>query len=115
MNEILMPGKYYLGDPCNVLPNKIYIGIWGELYNYRNGKFNINTYDFAVHSTHCGDGIIKDTKNRKYIIESGVIGLINLNLIDNLNECINGYVFDFEKSVHFIYDAGIFYIKSDKK
>jgi hypothetical protein len=115
MNETLMPGKYYLGDPSNVLPPKIFIGIWGDLYNFKNGKFNINTFDFAVHNTHNGDGTYTDTKNRTYNIKTGMFGLININLIDDLNECKYGHIFNFDNKINFIYDAGIFYIKSGKK
>jgi hypothetical protein len=116
MNEIIEPGKYYLGDPANVLHEKIFIGIYGNLYNYSNGKFYINDTNFVVHSSHNGDGIFKDTKNRKYNIVSGFIALTNLKLIDDIELCKkNGHVFEFKNKINFIYDAGIFYIKSGKK
>ena len=41
MNETIAPGKYYLGDPTNVLPTKILIGIWENIYKCKNGKFEI--------------------------------------------------------------------------
>jgi hypothetical protein len=116
MNEYLEPGNYYLGDPCNVLHEKIFIGIFGNEYNYQNGKFNINNTDFVVHNTHNGDGVYKDTRNRVYCIYSGLIGLINLSLIDDLDlSKKNGHIFEFKNRVNFIYDAGLFYIKSGKK
>lgn len=111
-----MPGKYYLGDPSEALPSKIYIGIWGNLYNFNNGKFNINSVDVAFHNTHNGDNIFKDTKNRSYNIKTGVIGLIHVDLIEDIKSCKkHGHIFNFEKKVNFIYDAGMFYIKSGKK
>jgi hypothetical protein len=116
MNEYLSPGTYYLGDPCNVLHDKIFIGIYGNIYNYENGKFNINGTDFVVHQTHNGDGVFKDTKNRNYCIYSGFLALTNIKLIENQELCKkNGHVFDFKNKVNFIYDAGLFYIKSGKK
>lgn len=116
MNENLMPGQYFLGDPTLVLPNKILIGIWENEYKCSNGKFNIYGTHFVVHNTHNGDGIYHDTKNRKYIVDSGIIGLVNIKLIDDINLCKNnGYIFNFTKSINFIYDAGIFIIKSEKK
>ena len=115
MNEILLKGKYFLGD-TSILPTKILVGMWDNLYNFRNGKYDVNNYEFAAHTTHSGDGTFKDTKNRSYYISSGFIGLININLIENINECKNiGHIFNFIQDVHFIYDAGIFYIKSGKK
>jgi hypothetical protein len=116
MNEILVSGKYFLGDPSLVLPNKIYIGIFGNIYNYINGKYNILGKDFCVHTTHYGDGEYYDTRNRKYNIESGMIGLIPIELIEDINLCKNkGHIFNFTKKVYFLYDGGLFIIKSDKK
>jgi hypothetical protein len=116
MNEILNPGKYFLGDPSNVLHNKILNGIWGDLYDYRNGKYNINSYDFVVHNTHKGDGDFLDTKNRIYKVSTGVLSLIAIELIEDITLCKNnGYIFTFVNKINFIYDAGIFFIKSGKK
>jgi hypothetical protein len=116
MNETLMSGKYFLGDPLSVLHPRIHIGIWDNLYHCDNGLFTINDVHFAVHNTHYGDGIFNDTKNRKYKIESGTIALVHIDLIENIDLCKNnGYIFDFKNKVTFIYDAGIFIIKSGKK
>lgn len=115
MNEILPSGKYFIGDPVNVLHEKIYIGIWGNVYNYENGKFNIFGHDIIFHSTHSGDGTFKDTRDRKYLIESGVIALINMELVEDSTSCKTGHVFNFTSDVNFIYDAGQIYIKSGKK
>jgi hypothetical protein len=116
MNEILNPGKYYLGDPTLVLHDKIIIGIWENLYNYADGKFNIYGVDCVFHKTHKGDDIFSDSKNRKYVVTSGVLSLINVDLIENINlSKNNGHIFEFNKKVNFIYDGGLFYIKSGKK
>ena len=115
MNETLESGKYYLGDPSNVLSEKIYIGILENIYQFKNGKLNINGTHIIMHSTHSGDGNFIDTKNRKYNIESGLIALIPIELIEDNDLCKNGHVFNFENKVNFIYDAGIFYIKSGRK
>ena len=115
MNELARPGKYYLGDPFDVLPSKIFNGIWGNVYNFRNGKFDINDADFIVHSTHYGDGSFKDTKNRIYEINTGVIALIDTLLIEDIESLKKGHVYTFKNRVNFIYDAGLFYIKSGKK
>jgi hypothetical protein len=116
MNEILSAGKYFIGDPSLVLPSKIYIGIWGNQYDYTNGKYNIFGKDLCIHNTHYGDGTYNDTRNRKYYIESGLLGLVPIELIEDIELCKNiGYVYEFKKSINFLYDAGIFIIKSDKK
>jgi len=116
MNETLSPGKYYLGDPTFVLHDKITVGIWGELYNYSNGKFYIYGEECVFHSTHKGDDTFTDAKKRKYTVVSGVLSLISIHLIEDIQLCKNnGHIFEFTKKVKFIYDAGIFYITSDKK
>lgn len=116
MNEILPSGKYYLGDPSLVLHDKILVGIWDALYNCANGKYNINGTDCVMHTTHKGDDTFIDTKNRKYVVTSGVLSLINVELIEDISLCKNnGHVFEFVKEINFIYDAGMFFIKSGKK
>jgi len=116
MNETLLPGKYYLGDPTLVLHDKILVGIWEALYDCANGKYNINGMDCVMHTTHKGDDTFIDTKNRKYVVTSGVLSLINAELIEDINLCKNkGHVFEFDKKINFIYDAGLFYVKSGKK
>ena len=117
MNEQINPGKYFLGDPSFVLSNKIYNGLWGNLYNFNNGKFILEDYEFVTHNTHYGNGLFADTKNRLYEVESGFISLVNFDLIDNesINLCKKGAIFTFDQKINFIYDAGIFHIKSGKK
>jgi len=116
MNEILKPGKYFLGDPVAVLPSKIVNGIWGDIYQFNVGKFYINDTHFCVHNTHYGDGVYYDTRNRKYCIDAGVIGLVDMSLIEDINLCNNiGYIYEFKEKIQFYYDVGIFIIKSGKK
>ena len=117
MNEQLNPGKYFLGDPALVLSNKIYNGLWGNLYNFKNGKFIFDDHDFVAHNTHYGNGLFADTKNRLYEIDSGFISLVHVYLIDkeSINLYKKGSIFTFNEKINFIYDAGFFHIKSGKK
>jgi len=116
MNETLKPGKYFLGDPTLVLPAKILNGIWENVYQLKMGKFYINDTHFCVHNTHYGDGKYKDTRGRNYVVDGGVIGLVDIKLIDDINLCNNiGYIFEFTNKINFYYDIGIFIIKSGKK
>jgi hypothetical protein len=116
MNETILPGTYYLGDPSYALIDKYYTGIWGNEYNFMNGAFKINGYDFIVHTTLNGDGHYLDTKNRSYYINSGVIALIDMNIVEiPRNKLKVGHIFKFDKKVNFIYDMGYFFIKSGNK
>jgi hypothetical protein len=115
MEHTLQKGKYYLGDPCFALNEDMHHDVWGTIYDYQSGKFDLteNNDFIIVHSTHYGDGQYFDTKKRKYNIESGTIGLIPFHLIDNIELAKkNGRIFEFFDDISFIYDAGIFIIKS---
>lgn len=115
MNVILPPGKYFIGDPCNGLSENDHHNLWGVEHKYENGRYDLNNNKkyFAVHNTHWGDGKFYDTKNRKYIIETGMLSIINIDLIEDIEKSKkNGNFFHFLEKVNFIYDAGKFYIKS---
>jgi len=115
MNETVKAGKYYLGDPVEALPEKYSIGIWGNEYGYRSGKINISGFDMVVHNTHNGDGIYKDTRERTYKVTSGTIGLVPIELLPYEINNLHGHLYEFNEKVNFIYDAGVFYIKSGNK
>lgn len=120
MNDTVKPGKYYLGDPIFALDETTYHEIYGDIYHYENGKFDLKNNDqyFIVHKTHYGDGIFYDTKKRKYIIETGLIALIPISMIDESMLDIakkHGVLFSFNNFVRFLYHGGLFTIRSNKK
>jgi len=115
MNETVRPGKYYLGDPIFALKEEIHYDKFGNIHNYQNGKYDLldDKIDFVVHKTHYGDGIYEDTKNRKYNITTGLIGLVHESMIDDISIAKkNGVIFHFFEKVNFIYNGGLFIIKS---
>ena len=119
MNETLPPDKYYLGDPSYVLNNILYYEILGDIYHFKNGKYDLLNNDkfIVMHNTSNGDGIYYDTKNRRYSVESGLIALVPVTLIDNENISNAkkfGSIFNFEKIIEFTYHKGFFTIKSGK-
>ena len=115
MEEKTLSDTYYLGDPSFVINEDLYYDVYGKEFNFDNGKFDLtNREDFIiVHSTHNGDGIFYDTKKRKYKVESGLIGLVPIKLVNNLENAKKyGKIYNFPNDVKFIYDNGIFFIKS---
>lgn len=123
MKQKLTRGTYYFGDPSYVLADDLYYDVLGEKYNFESGKHDLtnnenyeNYENFVViHNTHNGDGIFKDTKQRKYKVESGIIGLVPKRLIpeEKMEEAKKyGHFFTFPSDIDFYYDAGIFYVKS---
>ncbi len=117
MEETLIRGTYYLGDPSYVLDEELYYDILGEKHKFEPGKYDLKNDDtfMVLHNTHNGDGTFLDTKQRKYKVESGMIALVPKKIINDEKLEIakkNGKVFNFPNKVKFFYDAGIFYIKS---
>lgn len=117
MEETLIRGTYYLGDPSYVLDDDIYYDVLGDKHNFESGKYDLKNDDnyIVLHNTHNGDGIFLDTKNRKYKVESGIISLVPQKIINEEKLEIakkNGKIFNFPNKVKFFYDAGIFYVKS---
>jgi hypothetical protein len=115
MNQTLEPGEYFVGDPSFVLPSDVYTNFWGILNNFQNDNYSQRGFNFVVHNTHGGDGIFKDSVDREYIVESGFLGMTDTQLIHDYESSKKGHFYLFEKPVNFIYDAGIFNIKSGKK
>ena len=117
MEETLVRGKYYLGDPSYVLDEDLYYEVLGDKHSFESGKYDLKNDDtyMVLHNTHNGDGTFYDTKKRKYKVESGMIGLVPNKLIneDKLDSAKKmGKIYNFPSKVKFFYDAGIFYIKS---
>lgn len=108
-------GIYYIGDPSFVIDEDLYYDKYVTEYEAGSGKFDLtkNNDCIIVHNTHNGDGIFKDTKGRKYKVESGMIGLIPEKLIKNIDEAKKyGKIFNFPSRGTFRYSSGIFYIHS---
>ena len=72
MEETLIRGTYYLGDPSYVIDEDLYYDVLGDKYNFESGKYDLNNEDtyLVIHNTHNGDGTFLDTKQRKYKISN---------------------------------------------
>lgn len=117
MNTVLPPGKYFIGDPCYGLSENDHHNLWGEEHRYENGRYDLrnNKRYFAVHNTHWGDGKFYDTKKRRYMIDSGMLSMIHIDLIEDIEKSKKkGNFFHFLEKINFLYNAGKFYIKSGK-
>lgn len=68
------PGRYFIGDICYALPDKIYDEVWGDKYQYENGSYE----GFAVHGTAYGDGTYEGTDGVSYGVDAGVIGITDI-------------------------------------
>lgn len=80
-NSIASDTGFYIGDPCYVLPDDIYDEIWGEEYNFIDGKINVSDFAFLVHGTAYGDGEYFDNIGTSYGVDSGTLSVIPFELI----------------------------------
>lgn len=82
------PGDYYVGDLCYMLRNE-----WDDVCNTMfaaedaggssDGVFKLNNgIEFASYSTAYGDGVYTDQRGRKYPVDAGLIGCVNIKHLD---------------------------------
>jgi hypothetical protein len=89
MQNYYEPGTYYIGDICYVVSHETFRFVAeGQHRNYCNF---MTTY---------GDGIYVDNNEKKYPVDSGTIGLVNVKYlnIEKLNDVLKnefGNVYEF--------------------
>ena len=74
-------GEYWVGDPCYVVPDDIYQGIWGDEYKFKDGTIDCgNGLSFQVHGTAWGDGEYKGSNGFIYGVDAGVLAIVPMEL-----------------------------------
>ena len=74
-------GEYWVGDPCYVVPDDIYQGIWGDKYKFKDGIIDCgNGLSFQVHGTAWGDGEYKGSNGFIYGVDAGVLAIVPMEL-----------------------------------
>lgn len=106
-------GRYYVGDLCYVMEAQ-----WDEVMhlivdkksnNLKSGEFELsNGVRFAIYETAWGDGIFEDQEGRSYGVDSGTIGCI---LVDEINDSDadldSGNIIDFHSDFKCNYSEGV--------
>lgn len=74
---------FYFGDPCYVLDDALYHGVWGDVYEFQDCsvKDPETGLHFAVAGTYMGDGTYEGDNGRSFAVDSGTLALIPLELI----------------------------------
>ena len=102
-------GSFYVGDPCYVLPDEIYHGIWGDKYNFEDGLIETPEGNWLVHGTAYGDGYYDG-----YPVDSGTLSVIPAELIaeDKAKDALRlGKIFPGkEASVDWVGQTGAFIV-----
>ena len=116
---VFPPGKYVIGDPCYHVPDDEWDPVLTEsdFFNMRGSggagergkchatfkKANGELGTVVAFSTKYGDGVYEDHQGRKYGVDAGLIGIIPLADVDQLDESL-AHVVEFKS--HFrCYDA----------
>jgi hypothetical protein len=94
---MMKAGRYWIGDLCYVLGNR-----WDEVcdividgHTCLSGEFELNGVPFAMYSTAYGDGVYSDTDMRSYPVDSGSIGCVLLDDIDDGADITLGNIIEF--------------------
>ena len=71
--------NYYIGDLCYILPQDLYDKMVCS-FKYETGEwFTVDGVRFAFGSTADGDGEFVDNVGRKYPVDAGILGIVELN------------------------------------
>ena len=79
---------FYVGDICYVLADELYHKVWGGIYEYQDCvvKDPKTGLHFAVAGTAWGDGGYIGSDGVEYSVDAGVIGLVPIELVRNVDE-----------------------------
>lgn len=103
---IFKAGKYYIGDPCYVLNEELI-----KFDNLKDDKILKIGEDFIfLDKTTYGDGFYEDNFENKYSIDSGMLSVIPVNLIEKHENISLGKIVYFDKNFEVKSNEGVFYI-----
>ena len=105
---------FYIGDVCYVLTDDVYHEFWGCKKKFADGIFEVPGMcgiKFAVGGTAEGDGCYADQLGHSFPVDAGVIGLVPIELVKNMNKAMDlGLVVNTPGIAEFKSDDGIFSI-----
>jgi hypothetical protein len=107
----LPPGKYYIGDPCYVFQD----ATWDRLLetaleDLQHGE--ITEFDGRQlwgHATMHGDGVFEDQNGVEYGVDTGTLGAVPIELIDDPAGEENGTIVDAPNGLSVEHDNGTFW------
>lgn len=101
---------FYIGDPCYVLDDSIYYGIWDKKYDFQDGLIETEQGNFLVHGTKYGDGCYR-CGSGECGVDSGTIAVIPRSLVSKEDGLRLGVEVDGDSaSLEYQSEAGIFCI-----
>lgn len=73
---IAKPGKYFLCDPCYVVPDEDWLGLLGIADYFTDAECVYKGHQIISFSTAHGDGSYQDRFGYEFPVDSGMIGLV---------------------------------------
>lgn len=86
-----LPKGVYIGDPCYILPDAVYRGVWEDQYEFEEGVIRTKGGKFImfVSGTSFGDGVYegkveiqkgpeREINNCDFPVDAGVIAIVNM-------------------------------------
>lgn len=111
MSLRLPPGKYFVGDPCYVFQDGTWDRVLSAASDFSDGQIQeFEGVQLWAHSTSNGDGEYEDQNGVKYGVDSGLLGAVPIELLDDPAGEEDGLVIDCPNGLLVEYDNGTFWI-----
>jgi hypothetical protein len=82
MKVTIQAGKYYLGDPCYSL-DKLWNDALFQSKHFKEPMIEFDGRQILAFKTAHGDGEYPSNAGRKFAVDSGLIGLVPVELADD--------------------------------
>jgi len=92
------PGNYYIGDLFMIMNKEIYKGIWGDIFNYKDGVYTSCNGNFAMY--YAANKYLVGSNKFNYTA-FGTIGICSKELC--VNNIQNASYHEFREPVKFVF------------
>lgn len=81
--KVVVPaGKYFLGDPCYAVPNRLWDKLLGSCKFFAHCVGEVDGHNVLGFNTAYGDGVYEDQFGNEFPVDAGLIGLVPEALVD---------------------------------